>query len=129
MTYIVLTVKLIVFTAALLILLVGILKLTENKVKGFSKGKYIKILEKTDLSKNNSVYLLKLGEEGVVVLTNDKGASTIKELTAEEIKGIEKEKEEKIKEFNELYNGKIINLKNSGLSLVKRVKEVKNEKK
>ncbi|MGL5616274.1 MAG: flagellar biosynthetic protein FliO [Sarcina sp.] len=128
MTYIVLTVKLIVFTAALLILLVGILKLTENKVKSFSKGKYIKILEKTDLSKNNSVYLLKLGEEGVVVVTNDKGASTIKELTAEEIKVIEKEKEEKIKEFNELYNGKIINLKNSGLNLVNRVREVKNEK-
>lgn len=122
MTYIVLTLKLVLFTGALLLLLVAILKLTEGKLKGLSKGKYVKIIEKTALSKNSSIYLLKLGEEGAVILTNDKGAETIKELSKEEIEKIELEKEMSLLEINTKYNAGLEKLKDLGVLALKRVK-------
>ena len=56
MTYIVLTVKLIIFTLAIILLLVGLLKLTDGKLKDLSKGKYVKVIEKTPLSKTNNIW-------------------------------------------------------------------------
>lgn len=127
MTYIVLTLKLVLFTGALLLLLVAILKLTEGKLKGLSKGKYVKIIEKTALSKSSSIYLLKLGEEGAVILTNDKGAETIKELSKEEIEKIELEKEMSLLEINTKYNAGLEKLKDQGALVLKKVKGGRNE--
>lgn len=127
MTYIVLTLKLVLLTGALLLLLVAILRLTEGKLKGLSRGKYVKVIEKTALSKNSSIYLLKLGDEGAVILTNDKGAETIKELSKEEIEKIEMKKEMNSLEINEKCNKNLEKLRSSTLLVLKKVKGGKNE--
>lgn len=127
MTYIVLTVKLVIFTLAIILLLVGFLKLTDGKLKDLSKGKYVKIIEKTPLSKTSNIYLLKLGEEGAVIVTNDKGATVLKELSVEEIEDIEKTKEENYLEMNKKYKDGLSQINLWGNSVLKRVKGEKNE--
>lgn len=128
MTYLVLTFKLVFFTGAIILLLVALLKLSDGKLKGLTKGKYIKVIEKTPLSKNSSLYLLKLGDEAVVVLTNEKGADKIKDLSKEEIEKIEREKEMATKEFNKNCNEKFNSFKFSTVAFLKGVKGEKDEK-
>lgn len=127
MTYIVLTVKLVIFTLAIILLLVGFLKLTDGKLKDLSKGKYIKIIEKTPLSKTNNIYLLKLGDEGAVIVTNDKGATVLRELSVEEIEKIEKSKEENYLEMNKKYKDGLNQINLWKNSMLRKVKGEKNE--
>ena len=87
----------------------------------------IKIIEKTPLSKTNNIYLLKLGDEGAVIVTNDKGATVLKELSVEEIEKIEKSKEENYLEMNKKYKDGLNQINLWKNSMLRKVKGENNE--
>ncbi|WP_066872312.1 hypothetical protein [Clostridium mediterraneense] len=113
MDYIFFIFKLIVFSGALLLVLVALLKNGESKIKVLSKGKYVKIIEKTQVDKNKSIYIFKFGEEGAVIFSSEKGMEKIKDLNKEEIKVIEENKEKLNDDIRLKYNEGISIIKNS----------------
>ncbi|SHI39923.1 flagellar protein FliO/FliZ [Clostridium cavendishii DSM 21758] len=96
----------------LMFLIVLTLKLGANKVSKFQRGKYIKVLEKTPLSKDSNLFLIKLGEEGCIITSSQNNVEVIKKLTKDEIDIIEKEKKALNDEILNMYNNKFENLKN-----------------
>lgn len=88
----------------LILLMVSTLKLGANKVSKFQRGRYVKVLEKTPLSKDSSLFLIKLGEEGCVITASPNNVEVIKNLTKDEIDIIEKDKKALNDEVLNMYN-------------------------
>lgn len=107
--------KLVFFSAGLLLILVVLLRKTKDKIDKLSSGKYTKIIEKTQISKTESIYVFKIGEEGCVVLSSVKGMEKVKDLSKEEIEKVEMQKEK--------FNGEIEEKCNSGIDVIKRKTE------
>lgn len=112
MDYIIFIIKLFTFSVALLFLLIVVLRKMKKNMDKLSQGKYIKIIEKQHLSKTESVYVLKLGEEGSVILSSGNSIKKIKDLTKEDMENIEKQKEEVNSNMVLIYNENICNIKN-----------------
>lgn len=113
MDYIFFIFKLIVFSGALLLILVALLKNGESKIKALSKGKYVKIIEKTQVDKNKNIFIFKFGEEGAVIFSSEKGMEKIKDLNKEEINAIEENKEKLNEDIRLKYNEGIAGVKNN----------------
>ncbi|WP_297517585.1 hypothetical protein [uncultured Clostridium sp.] len=112
--------KLVFFSAGLLLILVVLLRKTKEKMDKLSSGKYVKIIEKTQISKTEAIYVFKMGEEGSVVLSSVKGMEKVKDLSKEEILEIENQKEKFNEEMTVKCNNGIDGLKKStGKFLVK----------
>lgn len=81
-------------------------------------NRYVQVLEKNILDKDSNIYVLKIGDEGCVVISSSSSNMKIRDLTSGEIKNIESrdnEKRQKIKtyEFRDIidkfYKGKKAN--------------------
>lgn len=115
-------VKLLTFSGALLLLLVALLKKGEGKVKKLTNGKYVKILEKTYVGKNQYIYVFKLGEDGAVFMSTDKSMDKIKDLTKEEVEKIEQDKKALNEEMKIKYNDGINSFRNLGSKLSNKLR-------
>ena len=60
-----------------------------GKLKKIQGGRYIKILERTQISKENSLLVVKIGEKGYVISSSSGRVDVICELTGEELSKIE----------------------------------------
>lgn len=94
------------FVIALLVLL---LKLGENKLKIIQNKKYIKVLDKTQLSKDASIIVAKMGENAYILSVTSNNINILKELKEDEILNIENAKLENEKSNKENYE-KLINM-------------------
>lgn len=117
--------KLVFFSAGLLLILVVLLRKTKDKMDKLSSGKYTKIIEKTQISKTESIYVFKIGEEGLVVLSSVKGMEKVKDLSKEEIEKVEMQKEKFNGEIEEKCNNGIAIIKKNTASLLVRFKRAK----
>ena len=82
MEYVYLIIKLIlalIFVFGLMFLLA---KLSNNQVDRMNNNRYIKVMEKTSISKDNSIMLLKIGEKGYVVASSNKGLEKLEEVSS-----------------------------------------------
>ncbi len=66
-------------------------------------GKYIKIIEKTQLSKDSFIVVLRIGNEGMVMLTSSGHTEKLKDITKEEIEEIESKKQQSLDEMSKVY--------------------------
>ena len=107
------------FTTALIIITI---RLSKSSINGLAKNKYIKVLERTNLNKDTEVYVIKVGDEGCVVISSSTKTDKIKELTSHQIEEIER-KQEEVK----INNRNNIDLKLKGIKKF-RLKEIKNER-
>lgn len=117
--------KLVLFAGGLLLILVAFLRKAKDKIEVLNKGKYVKIIEKTQISKNECIYVFKTGEEGTIILSSLNGMQKIKDLSKEEILKIEDEKEEKEALMIERYDAGIKGLKSGTTKFLKKFKRVK----
>ena len=75
-----------------------------GKLKKIQGGRYIKILERTQISKENSLLVVKIGEKGYVISSSSGRVDVICELTGEELSKIEDTKNTcEYKNFRDLY--------------------------
>ena len=97
-------VEMIVVLILILILITITLKLGGKKYNDMQKGRYIKVIEKVPVTKDNAITLVKLGEKGYILTSSNGKLEKLKELTEEEMLKIENDKkqanEEIIKRFN-----------------------------
>ncbi|MGL5574131.1 MAG: flagellar formation protein [Sarcina sp.] len=117
--------KLVFFSAGLLLGLVILLRKTKDKMDKLSSGKYTKIIEKTQISKTESIYVFKIGEEGIAVLSSVKGMEKVKDLSKEDIEKIEMKKEKLNDEIEEKCNNGIAVIRKKAESLLVKFKRAK----
>lgn len=122
MDYIFLIVKLIFFSLALLLLLVVILKKTKNNIDRISSGKYVNVIERQQISKTDTIYVLKLGDEGSVIMSSTGKIQKIKDLSKEDIRNIELQKEEAKANMSIICNEGILTLKKKSQKFLSKVK-------
>ena len=82
-------INLIVFIPIIIILIVVSIKLSKINSDNIDRNKYVKVLEKTNLSKDNSIFVIKIGDEGCVLTSSPSKIEKIKDLTKEDIIEIE----------------------------------------
>lgn len=87
-------INLIVFVPITIALIIITIKLSNINIGRFSENKYVKVLEKSNLNKDTDIFILKIGDEGCVLVSSPSNTYKVKELTKEEIKAIEIKNEE-----------------------------------
>lgn len=87
-------INLIVFVPITIVLIVASIKLSKANFPNIGNNKYTKVLERTNLSKDTDVFVLKIGDEGCVLVSSPSKVEKIKELSKEDIKNIEDLKQE-----------------------------------
>lgn len=93
-------IKLIIFVPIIIALIVISLKLSKTNLINVGMNKYTTVLEKTNLNKDTDVYVLKIGDEGCVLVSSSSNTEKIKDLSKAEIEKIEELREEAKIDFN-----------------------------
>ncbi len=85
--------KIVVFLPLVLMLFYISIKYGGNKLQGIQNGRFIKVLERVPLSKENSLIVAKIGDKGYVLTSAQGKVDTLLELSEEELKKFEISKE------------------------------------
>lgn len=101
-----------------------------KKVDSFNNGKYVRVIERVQVSKENTILVVKIGKKGYVMTSSTGNMGMLSELSEEEINLIEEEKKKAAEEITENYKNLIIQSKKSFSKIVNNIrsKEDKNEK-
>lgn len=97
-------IKVILSLSFVIFLLILVLRLGEGKLKTIQNKKYVKILDKTSLSKESSIVVAKMGENAYVLSVTRNNISILKELSNEELLNMENLKVEKENSNRENYD-------------------------
>ncbi|MGL5331059.1 MAG: hypothetical protein ACRDD7_17485 [Peptostreptococcaceae bacterium] len=81
-------INVLLLTPVVLLLVVIFIKMSKVNIEKFTSNKYIQVLERINVSKDSSIYLLKTGNTGCVVMSSYNHIEKIKDLNEEEIKHI-----------------------------------------
>ena len=110
--------KIIIFLPFTLLLLYLSLRYGGSKLRKLQDGRYMKVLDRIALSKENSIVVVKIGDKAYAVSSSSKEINILFELPKEEIQHIENIKEiPQYADIKELFKKHILK------------KEVKDEKK
>lgn len=97
--------KVIIFLPFILLLIYTSIKYGGNKLQNMQNGRYIKILERAAISKENSLLVVKLGEKGYVMSSVNGKLEIVSELDEKEILKVEASRSipeyESLKDFYE----------------------------
>lgn len=128
--FFVMFVKLILALGVTLGLMFLTFRLMGKKVDSINNGKYVKVIERVQVSKENTILVVKVGKKGYVMTSTTGHMGKLSELSEEEIGLIEEEKKKAAEEIIENYKNLMIQSKKSFSKIVKnmRSKEDKNEK-
>lgn len=89
----------------ILFLIYAVLKYGGTNLQKIQNGKFLKILERVPLSKENSLLVVKMGGQFYVVSSTNQRIEIIKELTGEETSNIQDVKSIKeLRSLNDIYN-------------------------
>lgn len=105
-------------------------KFMGKKVDSFNNGKYVRVIERVQVSKENTILVVKIGKKGYVMTSSTGNMGKLSELSEEEINLIEEEKKKAAEEITENYKNLMIQSKKSFSKIVNNIrsKEDKNEK-
>ena len=105
-------------------------KLMGTKLNAINNKKYVKVIERLQITKENSILIVKIGEKGYVVTSTSGHMEKLSELSEEEINIIEEDKRKAAQEITESYNKFILKSKKSFSNIIKNIKskEEKHEK-
>ncbi|GEM_PF-4059506 len=117
-------INIIVLVPVVIILIIISLKLGRNSIDKFSVGAYAQVIERINMTKDTSLYVIKMGTTGCVLVTSGQNTQIIKELDANEVNEIVKMKKEKHKgmdlqkipglDISKILKDKIIRKKDDG---------------
>ena len=96
-------------------------KLTENKLSNINQNKYITIIERTNISKDASIILLKIGDKGYIISSNNNNVEKLQEVSKEEMISIIESKKRQKEVIANSYENFINNI-------VMKLKKFRNKK-
>ena len=105
-------------------------KVLGTKVESINNNKYIKVIERTQISKDNAILVVKAGRKGYILMSSGNNVEKLSELSEEEINEIEENKRKSNQEIIDGYNKFISVSKNNVSKILKNIgsKEEKHEK-
>lgn len=99
----------VLFSLGFIVLLLFLtLKLGEGRLKSLQNNKFLKVLDRTSLSKEASLSVVKIGEEAYVLSVTQREVKIIKELSKEELKKLEESKEKNLEALKNVHLVKLI---------------------
>lgn len=125
-------VRLIVALLVILPLIYLSLKFGGNKLQNVQNGTYMKVLEKLSVSKENSLLIIKIGDQGYIFASTGDKMEIIKELTLEQILEIQESKKitqyKDVNEFLQDFKNRIkLQDKNNIIKSIKNKLRIKKE--
>lgn len=107
-------IKLIIQLVFALILIFSLMylltKLSGNKLAKINENKYITVIERTNISKDTSILLLKIGEKGYIMAANNNNLEKLQEISKEEMTSIIDEKKRRKEVIANSYESFINNI-------------------
>lgn len=103
--------KLILSLTTVLLLIFLVFKVFGNKVNDINSKRYMKIIDRLQVTKDNSIVIVQIGKKGYLMSSSAKGMEKIEELEAEELTIIEKMKKQSFDEIQSSYNKIFVKLK------------------
>lgn len=94
MDTVILILKIAVLLPFIIILIYLSLKLGGSKLQNMQGGNYMKIIERVQISKENSLMLVKIGEKAYIMSSSPQGIKTLEEISQEQLSNIEAKKAE-----------------------------------
>ena len=100
-----------------------------TKVDSINNNKYTKVIERTQITKDNAILVVRVGKKGYVMMTSGNSVEKLSELSEEEISEIEEKKKKSNQEVIDGYNRLISVSKNNVSKVLKNIrsKEEKHE--
>ncbi|MDP4087915.1 MAG: flagellar biosynthetic protein FliO [Bacillota bacterium] len=80
--------EIVIFLPFILFLVFLTLKLGSGKLQGIQKGRFIRVHERTSLSKENNLLVVQMGNKGYVLASSSGRVEIIKEMEEEELQQI-----------------------------------------
>ncbi|WP_160686095.1 flagellar biosynthetic protein FliO [Clostridium sp. C2-6-12] len=105
-------------------------KFMGKKVNYINNSKYVKVIERVQVSKENTILVVKIGKKGYVMTSSTGNMGKLSELSEEEINLIEEDKKKAAEEITENYKNLMIKSRKNFSKIVNNIrsKEDKNEK-
>ncbi|WP_250673018.1 hypothetical protein LZ906_011650 [Paraclostridium ghonii] len=127
------TLRYLVNLSAFIILMIGVIviayKMNGLNLQNVGMYRYAKILEKVGISKDTYLLVLKTGEDGCVLLVSSNNIEKIKDLTPDDIKDIENNRQNNNLLKSDKFKFSKLNLKKdiqNPINLIGKLKEKKD---
>lgn len=82
-----------------------VVKISGKKLEKINQNKYITVIERTNISKETAILLLKVGEKGYLVAVNNNNIEKLEEISKEEMTNIINEKKKNKEAIAKSYEG------------------------
>ncbi|OPJ64493.1 FliO/MopB family protein [Clostridium chromiireducens] len=106
-------------------------RLMGSKFNVINNNKYIKVIERVQITKENAILIVKIGEQGYVMTSSAGHMEKLSELSKEEMSIIEQDKKKAAEEITNYYKDLLIKSEKKFFKIVKNIKSKgeKHEKK
>lgn len=114
--------KLVVALIIVFALMVLIFKYANKGINdGFNK-KYVKVIDRVQISKDSYIVIIKMGNKGMILATSTGHTEKLEELSEEQISQIEIEKQQAFKKMNNKYEEILEKTKNNAKKALNKIK-------
>lgn len=114
--------KLIVSMIIIFALMIILFKYANKGINGNLNKKYVKVIERVQISKDGYILVVKVGKKGMVLSTSTGHTEKLQELTEEELAEIEETKQQALKDMNNKYEGILNNFKSLSIEAWGKIK-------
>ena len=114
--------KLIVSMIIIFALMIILFKYANKGINGNLNKKYVKVIERVQISKDGYILVVKVGKKGMVLSTSTGHTEKLQELTEEELAEIEEAKQQALKDMNNKYEGILNNFKSLSIDAWGKIK-------
>lgn len=114
--------KLIVSMIIIFALMIILFKYANKGINGNLNKKYVKVIERVQISKDGYILVVKVGKKEMVLSTSTGHTEKLQELTEEELAEIEEAKQQALKDMNNKYEGILNNFKSLSIEAWGKIK-------
>ena len=114
--------KLIVSMIIIFALMTILFKYANKGINGNLNKKYVKVIERVQISKDGYILVVKVGKKGMVLSTSTGHTEKLQELTEEELAEIEEAKQQALKDMNNKYEDILNNFKSLSIEAWGKIK-------
>lgn len=114
--------KLIVSMIIIFALMIIVFKYANKGINGNLNKKYVKVIERVQVSKDGYILVVKVGNKGMVLSTSTGHTEKLQELSEEEVAEIEEAKQQALKDMNNKYEGILNNFKSLSIEAWGKIK-------
>ena len=98
-----------------------------SKVNAINNNKYIKVIERVQVTKENAILIVKIGKKGYIMTSTNGQLDKLSELSEEEINNIEEDKKMAAQEMTKYYGDLSLKFKKNFGRMIKNMRSKEEE--